>query len=303
MIENLIRDINNLPSTPSFLADNDINTLLGIIIKGSKVICTIFGEYSHLGYELLRYPLLIRHSEPESSSYQDAWVTDINNLKIFFETMLKDLKSNESQNEPPNEYQIFISHTQKDQHLCDFFDRIVARVGIKAFRSEFEDIPRPSWKTIKEAMSCSVALFFLVGEELVKNQDVNYPEWRHTQNWIAYEIGLACQLGLDVWVICDKNVLINFPLPYLNNHFTGDLEHDATLHYLKYILEMYKGGMGSINDVIGNELNVKCLHEDCKIEFALHQEVPIGGEIVCPQCLRSISFPKGHMAHLIEDNI
>ena len=43
---------------------------------------------------------------------------------------------------------VFISHTKKDKEFCDDFDRIVARVGIPAFRSEHEKIKKPAWKTI-----------------------------------------------------------------------------------------------------------------------------------------------------------
>ena len=60
--------------------------------------------------------------------------------------------------------QVFVSHTKRDKEFCDAFDRVCARVGIKAFRSEFEEILTPAWKTIKEAINKSVALFFLVGK-------------------------------------------------------------------------------------------------------------------------------------------
>ena len=121
--------------------------------------------------------------------------------------------------------QVFVSHTKKDEKFCDQFDRVCARVGIKAFRSEFETISTPAWKTIKEAINKSIALFFLVGKELVKSQNENEPEWRYTQNWIAYEMGLACQKGIDVWAICD-DVLINFPMPYINNYLAVSLKHE-----------------------------------------------------------------------------
>lgn len=139
-----------------------------------------------------------------------------------------------------NEKRIFISHTKKDKKICDDFDRIVARVGIKSFRSEFENIPLPPWKTIKNALNESVALFFLVGKELVNSQDSGDSNWKYTQNWIAYEMGLACQLGIDVWAICDDEVLINFPMPYINNYLVGNLEEENTFKYLRYVLKKYK---------------------------------------------------------------
>ena len=66
--------------------------------------------------------------------------------------------------------QIFLSHTKRDSSFCDTFDTIASRVGIKVFRSEFEDIKSPPWKTIKDTIAKSNALFLLVGKELVKSQ-------------------------------------------------------------------------------------------------------------------------------------
>ena len=80
--------------------------------------------------------------------------------------------------------QVFVSHTKRDVNFCDAFDRVCARVGIKAFRSEFETIRVPAWKTIKKAINDSIALFFLVGKKLVEAQAQHWhdPQWKYTQN-------------------------------------------------------------------------------------------------------------------------
>lgn len=52
---------------------------------------------------------------------------------------------------------IFESHSKLDVATCDMFDTVVARVGIKAFRSEYEDIKPPAWETIKNEMKISKA--------------------------------------------------------------------------------------------------------------------------------------------------
>ena len=192
--------------------------------------------------------------------------------------------------------QIFLSHTKKDKEFCDTFDNVCAREGIKCFRSEYEKIPRPAWKTIREAMKKSFAMFFLVGQELAKSQDSNDPEWRYTQNWIAYEIGLACQMGIDVWVICD-DVLINFPIPYFNNYLTVSLRHRPTFDYLREILEEYKKGRTfpyPYIDDLGN-YDVSCPNDDCKIEFNLHMSLQPGEKIRCPQCLNDMVFESGFL--------
>src|SRR3989339_89756 len=167
--------------------------------------------------------------------------------------------------------QIFISHTKKDIRFCDLVDKLFARVSLKAFRSEYEDIKHPEWKTIKDAMNNSTALFLLIRRELVKNQGLKISGWEHTQNWIAYEIGLACQLGIDVWAICD-DVFINFPMPYINNYFpiklkpmtkinfSLGLKTDIDLIYLKHIIESYDSNMKfpyPFSSLVSNSIYVK----------------------------------------------
>ena len=194
--------------------------------------------------------------------------------------------------------QVFVSHTRKDVDFCDAFDRICARVGIRAFRSEFEEISTPAWRTIKEAINNSVALFFLIGKELVRSQERRDPSWRYTQNWIAYEIGLACQQEIDVWAVCD-DVLINFPMPYINNYLTVSLKREPAFKYVKKVLEKYKHGHSypcPYTDEGGKNLAVQCPYPDCQIEFNLHVKLPPGFIIRCPQCLRQMKFRKGHLA-------
>lgn len=188
--------------------------------------------------------------------------------------------------------QVFVSHTKKDKRFCDAFDNVCASVGMKRFNSDFKIIPNPAWETIKEEMNKSIALFFLVGEELVKGQDFNDPDWRYTQNWIAYEMGLACQSGIDVWAICD-DVLINFPMPYINNYLTVSLRHRSAFDYLRGILEDYKEGgrfpFPYVDDS-GNYFGVSC--PSCGIGFNLHEQVEPEGKIKCPQCLEDMYFPE-----------
>jgi len=191
--------------------------------------------------------------------------------------------------------QVFVSHTKRDREFCDAFDNVCASVGMRRFNTDFEIIPMPAWKTIKKEMNKSIALFFLVGEELVTSQDFNDPDWRYTQNWIAYEMGLACQLGIDVWAICD-DVLINFPMPYINNYLTVSLRHRPAFDYLRGILEMYKKGQTFPYPYVGDDghnFDVSCPYDDCKMEFNLHVSLQPGEKIRCPQCLKNMVFKKG----------
>ena len=182
---------------------------------------------------------------------------------------------------------IFVSHTKKDEKFCDIFDRACARVGIDAFRSEFEDIKCPAWKTIKDEINNSTAVFFLVGKELVKSQNSDDPNWKFTQNWIAYEIGLACQKGCDVWAICD-DVIINFPMPYINNYLPVSLRHKDTFNFFKdFILEEYRNENSfpfPYKDAQQRIVGVKCPKKNCRAEFNLHLKIP--PMFTCPQCLK-----------------
>ncbi len=186
-----------------------------------------------------------------------------------------------------NVKQIFVSHTKKDADFCDQFDVTCARVGIRAFRSEFENIGAPPYKTIMNAMNNSVALFLLVGKELVKSQETGSQEWEYTQNWIAFEIGLACQKGIDVWAVCDS-IGINFPMPYLNNYSTVTLKSAVAFGYMKYVLGEYAQGRTFAYPYQAN--GIHCPYEDCRMEFNYHVKWKAGDEIPCPHCLKSMSF-------------
>lgn len=197
--------------------------------------------------------------------------------------------------------QIFISHTKKDVRFCDFIDRFFARASIKAFRSEYENIRRPEWQTIKKEMDSSIALFLLVGPELAKNQSLKNIEWSYTQNWIAYEIGLACQLGIDVWAICDDNVSINFPMPYINNYYPmkigplakllpqAHFKTNPEVIYFKGILDLYDKGMNIpfTNNINGKPFGITC--KNCGAQFNLHPAGVKRTWIKCPQCLKTFT--------------
>ena len=194
---------------------------------------------------------------------------------------------------------VFMSHTKLDYDFCNRFMAVAASEGIKPFRSEFEEIKSPSWKTIKEQMDASSAMFLLVGKELVKAQEASNSsaeargKWKYTQNWVAYEIGLACERGIDVWVCCD-GVKINFPVPYLNNYtiYKWDLRYKEKVEWWKWVFEQYnKGKSFPLGGRKGRA--VACPNKECKAEFNLHSIIEAGKKVVCPTCLKEMVFEKG----------
>lgn len=194
------------------------------------------------------------------------------------------------------ENKIFISHTRKDSDFCNRFDNIVSRVGLAAFRSEFENINKPEWATIKNEINQSRALFLLVGTELKKGMEGYFQNiddkygWKFTQNWISYEVGIACQKGIDVWVICD-DLEINFPVPYLNNYQIYGIhpENKENREWYRSILENYKNG---INFSIKNSSYVTQCGK-CGAQYNLYSSLQSNGRIVCPTCLTYLVYPNG----------
>ncbi len=190
------------------------------------------------------------------------------------------------------DYQLFVSHTQKDMQFCDAFDRICARVGIRAFRSEFETIEIPAWQTIKNAIGRSRAVFLLVGHQLSAAQSYPYdPNWKYTQNWIAFEIGMACQHHIDIWVVTDEGVDMNFPVPYLNNYWLYGVSSDQNREAMRSILDDYKQERTFGYPLKG--LDISCPYGNCGIGFNLWANLAPGSIIKCPQCLMDIRFENG----------
>jgi hypothetical protein len=192
---------------------------------------------------------------------------------------------------------IFMSHTKLDKKFCDDFDRVVARLGFGdgVFRSEFEKLESPAWRTILNEMRASKAMFLLVGNELVNAQarseisHLSAESWKFTQNWISYEVGLACQLGIDVWVICD-DVKINFPVPYLNNYEIYGIGSDnsPSFNFYRDILQDYKIGKKFPLNI--DRTAIKCPYDNCGAEFNLRSQVPVGNRFACPSCLGEIEM-------------
>lgn len=187
-----------------------------------------------------------------------------------------------------------MSHTKHDKIFCDQFDTIAAFVGVKVFRSEYETIELPAWMTIMREMKRSCAMFLLIGKELVKAHasaefDLNSREsWKYTQNWIAYEIGLECQMGIDIWVVCD-GVQINFPIPYLDHYEIWGFSPKSpqSFDYYKWVFTEYNTKRRMYQDP---EKMFVCPFNNCKAFYQLHSELEKGDSLICPTCLNEMVF-------------
>jgi len=87
--------------------------------------------------------------------------------------------------------QIFVSHSQYDKDIRSSFDTVFARTGVKSVCMEFERINQlPAWEPIRNEIKVSETVFLLLGPNIRSSI--------HTQNWVAFEVGLACAYGKDV---------------------------------------------------------------------------------------------------------
>lgn len=81
---------------------------------------------------------------------------------------------------------IFISHSKKDKELLEDTKQIFEETKVKY--AIYDNEKGEQWKNIREYIRNSDAIFLLLGRDInPDNRDRAY-----TQNWIAFEAGIAC---------------------------------------------------------------------------------------------------------------
>jgi hypothetical protein len=196
---------------------------------------------------------------------------------------------------------VFMSHSRRDKNYCDSFEKACRDAGLEVFRSEFENIEKPPWKTLKREISQSPVLFLLIGKEFTKiqkNLKIDTPEyhkWMATQNWIAYEIGVSAQKGIEVWVICEDGD-IYFPVPYFTNIYFW--EGKLADPYLVNFLEIYSKNNYVLFD---KRMRYTCSNSNCRITYNIIQPLAKGAKLKCPSCLKIMEFPEGFNLNTKQD--
>ncbi len=174
--------------------------------------------------------------------------------------------------------QIFISHSKRDTEFVDWFDKVFARLPVRAVRVEFEGYSVAPAKYIKEQLFLSVALFVLMGPNVESSP--------YTENWVAFEVGLAAAWKKDIWVFEPHDSTIQFPIPFLNRYVSLGFDDDFTL-----ILEIVRQySLLPIQRRFTQRFPVTCPYDNCKSEFRLHRKV---SAFRCPSCRQDIMFQDG----------
>jgi len=182
--------------------------------------------------------------------------------------------------------QIFVSHSQYDRDIRTSFDTVFARTGVKSVCMEFERISQlPAWEPIRNQIKASETVFLLLGPNIRSSI--------HTQNWVAFEVGLACAYGKDVWVFEQTDSAIEFPIPYLTDYMIYNLEDAYHFDYVRGIIEGYRNlaalfPLGVDNRTkrsIPKGIAVTCPHQNCGAHYSMHTDVP---SFTCPSCRQPI---------------
>lgn len=196
---------------------------------------------------------------------------------------------------------IFISHSKRDNAAVEAFCNVFARTRHRAFLAEFEAYAVPPWAQIRNWVQQSSALFVLLSPYL---QTTPY-----TQNWVSYEVGLACALNKPVWVYEHWNEPVAFPVPYLTDYVIYNPASQEDLNAIRQLVGVYdlgptlavaalgallgavlSGGLGAgVGAILGGAVGqrkppgtaVRCPNTLCGIRFRIYNRVE---DLRCPAC-------------------
>lgn len=186
---------------------------------------------------------------------------------------------------------VFISHSKDDTNIRNFFGNIIN--SIEGFNSKFME-----FETIKGYP----ALFI---EKIIGNEDVkavfvllgsNITKSPYTQNWVAFEVGMAKALKKDIWVFEEFNTDIKFPIPYLDFYMMYTIDNKDHFDFIRSLVKQYKDEESLIGILF--RLRVKdrfkfafkkviCPNPRCNAFYYLLNTIR---EFKCPVCREPIHF-------------
>lgn len=208
--------------------------------------------------------------------------------------------------------QIFISHSKADKNLLDELAIPFANTSVKRFIAGFEDLEKPVNEYLQKEIRQSRAIFVVLGP--------NARAKEHTKLWIAWEVGIATQFNIDVWVFEDVNSPVHMPIPSLTDYLLWDSKNDQQKRELRDILEneflQYEGqsraghyrlesakeGKRNVavedrTDLLEAPITVICPYDGCGAEFNVRFDgVPHFNCPVCRQAVTGRLLPKTHLS-------
>jgi hypothetical protein len=169
--------------------------------------------------------------------------------------------------------QIFISHSKNDEDIVPHFVNMFSDTCVKAVLMEYEESSRedkPNWMWIRDEILRSKALFLILTKNIVDKT--------HTQNWVAFEIGVASTRNPVIPVFLFKEQKVKFPVPYVSHYF------DKAFFDIQYLLE----------DSDPDSSVIEYITKEAIIKEVLIDRPTIGigdnGTIKCPKCFSRFRY-------------
>lgn len=203
----------------------------------------------------------------------------------------------------PQRDQIFISHSQKDDGLLRQLDSVFGNSGVSQYKASFEKQQPPVSEALRMEIEESSALFVLLGPNACSLQ--------HTKVWIGWEVGVASECRIPIWVLEDVNTQIEMAVPSFSNYILWDSSDRSQQRNLRDILESEYSNRDAVEDqtIRGYKTNynrsrnvqiaddselilsptyMSCPYDSCGEHFRIWFEGP--EEFNCPACAQVISI-------------
>lgn len=204
---------------------------------------------------------------------------------------------------------VFITHSRHDAPILEHIAELIKIVGVEPilYRYDYKHTDT-AWQEIRYDIYKSHALFVVLSNNLSASS--------HTQNWVGWEVGVACAYRKRVWVFEELNRIVSFPIPYLTDYVPYDLSNPQLRQLISAVARGYRlrqqfmstvgvAGIGGllfglpglvIGAIIGNiagrpeqapYINLMCYHLGCKTRFNMYLWLD---EFKCPACRRTLRF-------------
>ena len=210
---------------------------------------------------LNQFGLRINHVEPTTNTIEIIGESEID-CRQMNEKSANLTRERTSKIIRENQFpQIFVSHSQDDENLKGYFNKIFASSPVKAVYEEYEQLISGdvTVEKIKQDIDTSNAVFVLLSENVERKP--------HTRDWIAFEAGYACAKRKEVWVFepADEFGKLSFITPGLSHYIPIYLD-DNYFPYLRRIIDSYKDDESSKSRPKGTL--IECLK--CHSKYAVH---------------------------------
>jgi len=204
---------------------------------------------------------------------------------------------------------VFITHSRHDAPILKHIVQLVKTVKVKPILYEYNKRhTNTSWNEIRQDIKNSHALFVVLSNNLSSSP--------HTQNWVGWEVGVACAFNKRVWVFEEIQRRISFPIPYFTDYVPYDLNDQNLRQLISAVARGYRiqpqitgtimsGAIGALlfdwtglflGAIIGKiankpkqapYVNLMCYHVECKTRFRSYVWLD---ELECPACRRLLRF-------------